>query len=75
MTGRLRWGSGGLACLACLVTLAARLDAQDSATVRTKTARITYLTGTTAYVDAGRLDGLREAARVEVVRGERRSPC
>ena len=69
MTGRLRWGSGGLACLACLVTLAARLDAQDSATVRTKTARITYLTGTTAYVDAGRLDGLREAARVEVVRG------
>lgn len=50
--------------LACLAVPAA---AQDSAAVRT--ARITYLTSASAYLDAGRLDGLREGARVEVVRG------
>jgi hypothetical protein len=53
--------------LLSLTVLAAPAAAQDSAAVRT--ARISYLTGTSAYVDAGRLDGLREAARVEVVRG------
>ena len=63
MTRRARWA--GL--LACLATLAAPAAAQDSAAA--KTARITYLTGASAYIDAGRLDGLREGARVEVVRG------
>lgn len=32
-------------------------------------ARITYLTATSVYLDAGRLDGLTDSARVEVVRG------
>ena len=41
--------------------------AQDSA--RVTSAHITYLTGESAYLDAGRLDGLREGARVDVVRG------
>jgi hypothetical protein len=34
-----------------------------------KSARITYLTSASAYVDAGRLEGLAEGARVEVWRG------
>jgi hypothetical protein len=53
--------------LLCLTALAAPAGAQDSAAV--KIAHITYLTSVTAYLDAGRLDGLREGARVEVVRG------
>ncbi len=53
--------------LACLATLAAPAAAQDSAAVRS--ARITYLTSASAYLDAGRVDGLREGARVDVVRG------
>jgi hypothetical protein len=55
-------------CLAWLAAVAAPVAAQDSAAV--KAAHITYLTSATAYLDAGRLDGLREAARVEVVRGK-----
>jgi len=53
--------------LACLAGLAAPAAAQDSAAVRT--ARITYVTSASAYVNAGRVDGLREGARVDVVRG------
>jgi hypothetical protein len=53
--------------LLCFTALATPVAAQESAAV--KTARITYLTGASAYVDVGRIDGLREAARVEVVRG------
>jgi hypothetical protein len=53
--------------VACLTALAAPAAAQDSAAV--KIAHITYLTSVTAYLDAGRLDGLREGGRVEVVRG------
>ncbi len=37
--------------------------------MQAKTAHVTYLAGKTAYVDAGRVDGLREAARADVVRG------
>jgi hypothetical protein len=40
--------------------------AQDSTTM--KGARVTYLTAVTAYIDAGRLEGLRDTARVEVRR-------
>ena len=65
MSTRLR----GTGWLACLTVLAAPVAAQDSAAVQTKIAHITYLAGRTAYVDAGRLDGLREAGRVDVVRG------
>lgn len=42
--------------------------AQDSTAVRT--AHITYLTGTTAYIDAGTQDGLREGSQVQVIRRE-----
>jgi hypothetical protein len=40
---------------------------QDSALTRTTT--ITYLTSTTAYVGAGRSEGLREGADLQVLRG------
>lgn len=53
--------------IACLAGLAAPAAAQDSAAVRT--AQVTYLTSASAYVNAGRLDGLREGARMDVVRG------
>ena len=33
------------------------------------THKITYLTGTTAYIDAGRDEGIVEGARIDVVRG------
>jgi hypothetical protein len=49
-----------------LAVMARAAAAQDSTAA--KTARITYLTGSTAYLDAGRLDGLVEGARVEVRR-------
>src|SRR2546425_3126810 len=62
MIGPVRWGGW----LACLAALAAPAASQDSAAVRT--AHITYLTGASAYLDAGKLDGLQEGARVEVVR-------
>ena len=65
MSGRLR----GTGWLACATVLAAPVAAQDSAAVQTKIAHITYLTGKTAYVDAGRLDGVREATRLDVIRG------
>ena len=55
------------AWLLVLTALAGSVAAQDSTT--TRTARITYLAGTSVYLDAGRLDGLREGARVDVVRG------
>jgi hypothetical protein len=58
---------GSVAVLACLASLAAPAGAQDSAAVRT--ARITYLTGASAYLDVGRLDGLREGDTVRVVHG------
>jgi hypothetical protein len=50
-----------------LVAWSAVLTAQESAAVRF--ARITYLTPRSAYLDAGRVEGLREGAQVEVVRG------
>jgi hypothetical protein len=58
-----RW----LRVAAGLALLAGAAPAQDSTAV--KTARITYFTGSTAYLDAGRLDGLVEGARVEVRHG------
>ena len=39
--------------------------AQDS--TATRTARITYLTSVSAYIDAGREDGLEEGAAVDVL--------
>jgi hypothetical protein len=58
---------GVLAGLTALAATVAPSVGQDSTRVRI--AHITYLTGASAYLDAGRLEGLREGARVEVVRG------
>jgi hypothetical protein len=52
--------------LAALSAISARASAQGASPVRT--AHITYLTSASAYVDAGRLEGLREEARLEVWR-------
>ena len=52
--------------LASLAALSAPATAQDSGSVRV--ARITYLTSASAYLDAGRLEGLQEGARVAVWR-------
>ncbi len=52
--------------LACIAALSGTVAAQDSGSVRL--AHITYLTGASAYLDAGRLEGLREGARVDVWR-------
>lgn len=62
----------GATVLALILALAAPAAGQQPAPEpgpAAKTARITYLTTTAVYVDAGRLEGLREGARVEVVRG------
>jgi hypothetical protein len=50
-----------------LLLFAARLAGQDS--VATRPVVITYLTTTTAYVDAGRQDGLHEGDTLRVIRG------
>src|SRR5882762_7291387 len=50
-----------------MAVLAAPLRAQDSTSVRT--AKVTYLTSSSAYIDAGRDAGLREGALVQVIRG------
>lgn len=57
----LRW----ICCLLAPAALARPAAAQDS----TRTAHITYLTSLSAYLDAGREDGLTEGASVDVVRG------
>ncbi|HEU5170468.1 MAG TPA: hypothetical protein VFU46_08015, partial [Gemmatimonadales bacterium] len=56
-----RWTRGAL-CIA----LAAPAAAQDSVT--TRSAKITYLTSASAYVDAGREQGLREGDLLDVIR-------
>ena len=56
-----------ICALAGLGALGRVADAQDSGTVRA--AAVTYLTSTSAYIDAGRDAGLREGALVQVVRG------
>jgi hypothetical protein len=53
--------------IAILSAAASTAAAQD--TNATRLARITYVTGLSAYVDAGREAGLREGDTVEVVRG------
>lgn len=55
------------AWLVGLAAWAAPVVAQD--TSATRVAHITYLTAQAVYFDAGRLDGLREGARVTVLRG------
>jgi len=55
--------------LACGAVLTAPLRGQDSITASRRTARVTYVTSASAYVDAGRDAGLREGALVQVIRG------
>lgn len=57
--------SGRLLTLAFL-GIAARAYGQDSTRVRA--ALVTYVTSASVYIDAGREEGLREGARVQVVR-------
>ncbi len=59
----------GIAVLTCLAAFATPLGAQDSSAASFRTARVTYLTGASAYIDAGRENGLREGAPVQVIRG------
>jgi hypothetical protein len=54
--------------LVCLAALGEPASGQDTTLAKTKTAHITYLTSVTAYLDAGKLDGLVQGARLEVVR-------
>lgn len=53
--------------LAATLLAAAQVSAQDSAATRPVT--LTYLTTSTAYVNAGRQDGLHEGDTLRVVRG------
>jgi len=71
LIGGARW-AGWLVCGAALTLPATRAAGQDSSRAKPRTAQITYLVGSTAYLDVGRLDGLREAARLDVVRGAAR---
>lgn len=64
MSGWRRW-TGLFPCLAVLAA-PMPMRAQDSSV--TRTARITYLTSVSAYIDAGREAGLREGALVQVIR-------
>jgi hypothetical protein len=61
---RVARGSGLLVALALLAVPAAAQDATGA-----RVAHITYLTPAAAYLDAGLLDGLRQGARVTVLRG------
>jgi len=67
MPSQLAIWSRAAGLLACLAVLATPVRAQDSSMSRT--ARVTYLTSASAYIDAGREAGLREGALVKVVRG------
>ena len=55
-----------IGAVACLTLLAAAAFAQEPAPVRSS--RITYLTSVSAYIAAGREEGLREGAAVQVIR-------
>ena len=54
---------------ATLAAIAPRVAGQQKAP-RVRWAHITYLTTATAYIDAGRADGLRDTSRVAVIRGD-----
>jgi hypothetical protein len=62
-------GGRAAAWLLGIVALTHPAAGQAPGAGRTKLAHITYLTSATAYLDAGSEDGLRDAARADVVRG------
>ncbi len=64
---RSRAGRRRLGLLICVAAVTSPAAAQQPVAFRT--ARVSYLTGTAAYIDAGREEGLREGARLEVMRG------
>ncbi len=65
---RRRAAARGLAVALCLLTATpARIRAQDAPVAWTK---VTYLSGVMVYLDAGSKDGLREGARLTVIRGD-----
>jgi hypothetical protein len=63
--------SSPLSAAALLTTLALALAAPAHAqdTTATKVAHVTYLAGPSVYLDAGRLDGLRDGTNVDIIRG------
>jgi len=71
---RARWSALGrwLCRLAATVALAGPAAVQDAAaqdSTAVRTARITYLTSVSAYIDAGREDGLETGTAVDVLKG------
>lgn len=61
-----------LALPAVLAVAAAAPLAGQARDTTSRSARITYLTGVTAYLNAGREEGLRDSTRLDVFRGGRR---
>ena len=60
---------GAALAVGCLLSALAAPAWSAPATSQESTARISYLAGASAYVDAGRLDGLAEGDTVDVLRG------
>jgi hypothetical protein len=58
----------GLLCVALSGFGWARLDAQDSSGVHL--AHVTYVVGTSVYLDAGRADGVVEGLQFQLIRGD-----
>ena len=59
-----------LAIICGALVLPARGSGQQVSGKPTRWAHVTYLTTASAYIDAGRAEGLRDNSRVEVVRGD-----
>lgn len=59
-----------LAIICGVLILPASAAGQQVSARPMRWAHVTYLTTSSAYIDAGRAEGLRESSRVEVVRGD-----
>ena len=66
---RRRVGALAVWALAVAAPAAGQQDGSQTAAPATRVARVTYITTTSVYLDAGRLEGLGDSARVVVVRG------
>ncbi|HEY6061679.1 MAG TPA: hypothetical protein VIV10_13895 [Gemmatimonadales bacterium] len=59
-----------LAIICGVLVLPARASGQQVSAKPMRWAHVTYLTAASAYIDAGKAEGLRDNSRVEVVRGD-----
>ena len=59
-----------LAIICGVLVLPARASGQQVSAKAMRWAHVTYLTTASAYIDAGKAEGLRDNSRVEVVRGD-----